>query len=64
MLECYMDFLTPTLRNENFVLTRTKTKMGGHSYCDFCFHDKRFEEEIEQPIEEFWENFTMDGKRE
>ena len=60
MHECYGDFITPSMRNENFVLTRTRTIMGGHPFCDFCYHDKQIVKEIKHPKEEFWEKFTAD----
>ena len=59
-LECYIDHILPTMKNKNFVLTRTKTIMKGDSFCDICYHDKRRVDEVKHPSEEFWENFKID----
>jgi len=58
LLECYGDFSKMQYINPNFVLTRTKTLVEGHSCCDFVHHDKRIVDKIEHPDEEFWENFN------
>ncbi len=52
---CHYDFYAATLWNENFELTRTKTCMQG-GYCDFCWHDKRYDKEMKHPPDEFWKN--------
>lgn len=54
-LECYGDYFNHTAKNEHFVLTRTKTLMKGDKCCDFCYHDKRFIEEIYHPSDSEWE---------
>ncbi|GAJ12711.1 unnamed protein product, partial [marine sediment metagenome] len=50
--ECYIDHVLPTMKNKNFVLTRTKTVMQGDSYCDICYHDKRIVKEVIHPSDE------------
>lgn len=56
-LECYGDFSKMPYINPNFALSRTKTIVEGHPYCDFVFYDKRIVNELEHPDEEFWKNF-------
>jgi len=48
---CYTDFENAKNLNPNFILTRTKTKLMGDEYCDFCYHDTRKEREITHPSE-------------
>ena len=55
IVECYPDFHRTTRMNDKFELTRNKSLMMGNSYCDFCWHDKRFIEKIEHPDKSFWE---------
>lgn len=55
-LECYGDYFNHAKVNENFVLTRTRTLMKGDSCCDFCWHDKRYIEEIYHPSDIDWKN--------
>ena len=55
---CDGDFTTTGLYNENFILTRNKTRMGenmGQDCCDFCYHDKRKKNEISHLSAEKWE---------
>jgi len=59
-LECYGDYFNHQGHNEFFVLTRSKTCMKGDDYCDFCYHDKRFDEEINHPPEQFWEELEKE----
>ena len=61
-LECYGDYFNHTQRNENFVLTRTQTLMKGDSCCDFCYHDKRYIEEIYHPSKSEWKNMELKFK--
>ncbi|MFX0030774.1 MAG: L-2-amino-thiazoline-4-carboxylic acid hydrolase, partial [Candidatus Hermodarchaeota archaeon] len=48
---CYTDFENAKNLNPNFILTRTKTRMLGDEYCDFCTHDARKVKEITHPAE-------------
>ncbi len=57
LLECYGDFSRLPYINPNFVLTRTKTLVDGHPFCDFVFYDKRIVKDFKHPNGEFWENF-------
>jgi len=50
---CHGDFATAKLYNENFILTRNKTRMGDNC-CDFCYHDKRQQSEITHPNQKIW----------
>jgi len=52
---CDGDFTTAGIYNENFVLTRNKTRMG-QDCCDFCYHDKGNSEST-HPTDEDWEKF-------
>ena len=61
--ECYGDYFNHTQKNENFVLTRTHTIMKGDSCCDFCYHDKRFIEEIFHPSENEWNKVKAQVKK-
>lgn len=49
ILTCYTDFENTKNLNPNFILTRSKTLMRGDDYCDFCYHDTRYEKEIMHP---------------
>ncbi len=55
---CFGDFSSATQYNENFVLTRNKTRMG-QECCDFCYHDKRKKKEISHLSEEEWKEFSI-----
>jgi len=55
IVECYSDFHRTKRMNENFVLTRDKSLVMGNPYCDLCWHDKRFVENVKHPDKEFWE---------
>ena len=57
---CHIDFSKTICTNENIMLTRTKTLMQGDEYCDFCWHDKRFDDELKHPDSEFWEKTSLD----
>jgi hypothetical protein len=57
LLECYGDFSKMQYINPNFALSRTKTLVEGFSYCDFVHYDKRIENEIRHPDEDFWKSF-------
>ncbi|MHA1211865.1 MAG: L-2-amino-thiazoline-4-carboxylic acid hydrolase [Candidatus Heimdallarchaeota archaeon] len=57
LLDCHGDFSKMPYVNPNFALSRTKTLVEGHSYCDFVHYDKRIDKEIEHPDEDFWKNF-------
>ncbi len=56
LVYCHQDFIAAKNFNPNFILTRKKTLMQGANYCDFCYHDSRYDKKIEHPPEEFWEN--------
>ncbi len=56
IVECYPDFHRTKRMNENFELTRKRSLIMGNTYCDFCWHDKRFVETLEHPEKEFWMN--------
>ena len=55
---CYGDFVTTGFFNENFILTRNTTCMGGDC-CDFCYHDRRIHSMISHPSDEEWEKFKI-----
>lgn len=55
---CYRDFQMTKNLNENFVLTRTQTLVGGKDYCDACIHDIRIVKKIKHRPKEFWKNLT------
>jgi len=55
IVECYSDFHRTKRMNERFELTRERSLIMGNTYCDFCWHDKRFVEKIEHPNKEFWD---------
>ena len=57
LLVCYGDFSKMPYINPNFALTRTKTLVEGHPFCDFVHYDKRIVDEIKHPDEDFWKNF-------
>ncbi|UYP46777.1 hypothetical protein NEF87_003062 [Candidatus Lokiarchaeum ossiferum] len=61
-LECYGDYFNHVQKNENFVLTRTKTIMKGDDCCDFCYHDKRYIEEIFHPSDSEWQQKEREVK--
>jgi hypothetical protein len=51
---CNTDFKNATIFNEEFILTRTQTLMQEADYCDFCYHDKRYDNDlIHPPKQEF-----------
>jgi hypothetical protein len=50
---CHYDFEATKNINPSFVLTRTKTLMQGHEYCDFCMHDTRHIA-VTHPAKAFW----------
>ena len=54
--ECHSDFQVTRLFNENFVLTRTRTIGAGDPYCDFVYHDLRYDKELKHPSSEFMDN--------
>ncbi len=51
---CHYDFNATKQYNENFVLSRTKTKILGDTYCDFCWRDTRLGDG-KHPNDDFWE---------
>lgn len=55
-LICNTDFKNATVFNEEFVLTRTQTLMQGADYCDFCYHDKRHDNELTHPPKQEFED--------
>ncbi len=55
---CHFHFPQAVMANPNFVLTRTKTLVDGDSYCDFCWHDKRFDPALEHPAADVFENLV------
>ena len=55
-VECHSDFQVTRLFNENFVLTRTMTIGAGDPYCDFVYHDIRFDKELKHPSKEYLDN--------
>lgn len=59
-LKCYGDYFNYQKRNKYFVLTRSKTLMKGNDYCDFCYHDRRYIEEINHPQNQFWDNLDQE----
>ncbi|UCE09287.1 MAG: L-2-amino-thiazoline-4-carboxylic acid hydrolase [Candidatus Thorarchaeota archaeon] len=46
---CHADFQVFRLHNDSFVLTRSKTIAAGDPYCDFVYHDIRFDKKLEHP---------------
>ncbi|NHJ87429.1 MAG: hypothetical protein FK734_18345 [Asgard group archaeon] len=57
LLECYGDFSKMPYINPNLALSRTKTMVEGYEYCDFVHYDKRIEQKIVHPNEDFWKEF-------
>lgn len=55
---CHSHFHQAEVANPNFVLTRTKTLVCSDSYCDFCWHDKRFDTSLKHPPEEVFQNLA------
>ncbi|MBI9010876.1 MAG: L-2-amino-thiazoline-4-carboxylic acid hydrolase [Clostridiales bacterium] len=49
VITCYPDFSMFKSLNPNFILTRTQTLVGGASYCDTCYHDKRHGNSFDHP---------------
>jgi hypothetical protein len=55
---CNSDFKNATIFNEEFILTRTQTLMQGADYCDFCFHDKRYDKDLSHPSKQEFEDLV------
>lgn len=55
VVACYPDFAMFQNVDENFVLTRTQTLMSGGSFCDTCYHDKRYVEGFAHPPMSFFD---------
>ncbi|MHA1934280.1 MAG: L-2-amino-thiazoline-4-carboxylic acid hydrolase [Candidatus Thorarchaeota archaeon] len=55
-VECHSDFQVARLFNENFVLTRNMTIGAGDRYCDFVYHDIRFDKELKHPSRDYIDN--------
>ena len=53
---CNSDFKNATIFNEEFILTRTQTLMEGADYCDFCYHDKRYDNDLTHPPKQEFED--------
>jgi len=53
---CNTDFKNATIFNEEFILTRTQTLMQGAEFCDFCYHDKRYENDLTHPPKKKFED--------
>jgi hypothetical protein len=53
---CNTDFKNATIFNEEFILTRTQTLMQGAEYCDFCYHDKRYDNDLTHPPKQVFED--------
>ncbi|MHA1907809.1 MAG: L-2-amino-thiazoline-4-carboxylic acid hydrolase [Candidatus Thorarchaeota archaeon] len=53
---CYGDFQVTRLFNENFVMTRTQTIAKGDPYCDWVYHDLRYDKKLEHPSKEFMDS--------
>ena len=53
---CNSDFKNATIFNEEFILTRTQTLMQGADYCDFCYHDKRYDNDLTHPHKQEFED--------
>ena len=53
---CNSDFKNATIFNEEFMLTRTQTLMQGADYCDFCYHDKRYDNDLTHPPKQEFED--------
>ncbi len=54
VIACYPDFAMFRAIDENFILTRTQSLIGGYEYCDTCYHDKRYFQTIQHPGIEFF----------
>jgi hypothetical protein len=52
---CNTDFKNATIFNEEFILTRTQTLMQEADYCDFCYHDKRHDNDLTHPSDQEFE---------
>ncbi len=57
---CIGDFQVTRLFNEHFVLTRRETIVKGDSYCDFVYHDIRYDKELSHPSKEFFANIPTE----
>ncbi|MGY5877148.1 MAG: L-2-amino-thiazoline-4-carboxylic acid hydrolase [Candidatus Thorarchaeota archaeon] len=57
-VKCHTDFQVTRLFNENFVLTRSVTVAEGNPYCDFVYHDIRYDKKLSHPSKEFIENMS------
>lgn len=53
-LACHYDFEICKCLNPNIELTRNKTLIQGHEFCDFIWHDKSFTEYTRHPSDDFW----------
>lgn len=56
VLACYPDFAMFKTIDENFILTRTCTLIGGGPYCDTCYHDAKQIETFDHPDDTFMRN--------
>ena len=54
---CYGDYSSAKQYNENFILTRNKTRMGDDC-CDFCYQDTRKKHKTSHLPEEKWKELT------
>ena len=57
---CYWDFMDFESMGKQFHFTRSKCKMLGHSYCDPCAHDLRFNDVINHPNSSFFESLQIE----
>lgn len=57
---CHHHFHVAEVGNSNFMLTMTKTLVQGDNYCDFCWHDKRFDDVLKHPPAETWDSLDSD----
>ena len=55
-VQCSADFQVTRLFNENFVMTRSQTIAKGDPYCDWVYHDIRYDKKLEHPSKEFMDN--------
>ncbi|MBF0363261.1 MAG: L-2-amino-thiazoline-4-carboxylic acid hydrolase [Oligoflexia bacterium] len=59
-LACHYDFHACKCSNPNFELSRTQTVTVGKESCDFVWHDKRRNPNLEHPDKCFWDRLESE----
>jgi hypothetical protein len=55
-VQCSADYQVTRLFNDNFVMTRSHTIAKGDPYCDWVYHDLRYDKKLEHPSKEFMDS--------